>query len=81
MSEFRRRGAIVAMLVVALSSVVIPSANAYIDPGSGSFIVQMAVGAILGASLAIKVFWRRLVSFFTGRKNGATEEEPDSPES
>jgi hypothetical protein len=43
----------------------IPAANAYIDPGSGSIIFQVLVGAALGVSVAVKVFWRRIVSFFS----------------
>ena len=78
MRRTRTRVFYVSLLVLAFSFTVIPVANAYIDPGSGSFIIQMLVGAALGASLAIKVFWRRLVSFFTGRKNDDTEEEQQS---
>ncbi len=37
---------------------------AYIDPGSGSFIIQMIAGSALAAGLAIKVFWRRITSAF-----------------
>lgn len=70
----------VSILVLAFSFTALPVANAYIDPGSGSFIIQMLVGAALGASLAIKVFWRRLVSFFTGRKRDDTDEEQQSPQ-
>lgn len=70
----------VFVLVLAFSFTVIPVANAYIDPGSGSFIIQMLVGAALGASLAIKLFWRRIVSFFTGRKRHDSDEEQQSSE-
>jgi hypothetical protein len=75
--NIRTRAFYVVVLVLAFSLTVIPVANAYIDPGSGSFIVQMAIGALLGFSLAIKVFWRRLVGFFTGRNRKATEQERD----
>ena len=39
-------------------------AHAYLDPGTGSFILQMLVGALLGGVVAIGVFWRRVVGFF-----------------
>jgi hypothetical protein len=32
----------------------------YIDPGSGSFIVQLVIAALAGSALAIKVFWRQI---------------------
>lgn len=78
MRRTRARAFYLSVLVLAFSFTVIPVANAYIDPGSGSFIIQMLVGAALGASLAIKVFWRRIVSFFTGRKRGGSDEEQQS---
>jgi hypothetical protein len=37
---------------------------AYLDPGTGSVVLQMVVGGLLGAALTIKIFWRRIVGFF-----------------
>ena len=76
----RSRIVLVALFVLAFSLTIIPTANAYIDPGSGSFIVQMLVGAALGAGVALKVFWRRLVSFFSGRNKNSAEGDPQEPE-
>ena len=44
---------------------------AYLDPGTGSFILQAIVGVILGAMLTLKMYWRRLRDFASGllRKN------------
>lgn len=67
----RSRVAIVALFFVAFSSLWIPVANAYVDPGTGSFIFQVAIGALLATGVAIKVFWKRVVRFVTG-KNRAT---------
>jgi hypothetical protein len=66
------------ILVIAFSSLVIPVANAYIDPGSGSYIFQMVVGAFLGISLAVKVFWHKITGFFTGRNRSTDKEEQQS---
>ena len=49
------------------SLVTVPNAHAYIDPASGSFLFQVTIGALLGAGLAIKMFWRRIWGFLTGR--------------
>jgi hypothetical protein len=49
--------------------VAVPSANAYIDPGSGSFIFQVLIGGLLAGAVAVKHFWRRIVSFFTRRSS------------
>lgn len=40
---------------------------AYIDPGSGSFILQVVIGTILGASVAAKMYWARLRAYFGSR--------------
>lgn len=56
-----------------------PAAHAYIDPGTGSYVFQVVVGALLGAAVAIKVFWRRIWAFVTRRsvkvKDQAAESE------
>ena len=63
-------------LIVYVASVLLfwliaaPSASAYIDPGSSSFIVQMLIGAGAGAALAVATFWRRIVGFFRRNKSG-----------
>lgn len=46
----------------------------YIDPGSTNFIIQILIGAVAGAGLAIATFWRRIVSLFSRKKAG-----PESP--
>lgn len=53
-----------AVLVCAFSSVVfVKQAYAYIDPGTGSMILQAVIAAIVGSAIAIKMFWRRIKSF------------------
>jgi hypothetical protein len=51
-----------ALLVIEFCAA--PSAHAYIDPGTGSFILQALSGAAFAAFLAIKVFWFRIKAFF-----------------
>lgn len=48
-----------------LTIVFIPSsAFAYIDPGTGSYILQMIAAGILGGLFAIKMFWLQVKNFF-----------------
>jgi hypothetical protein len=61
-----------AWLSVLAFFLVLPAANAYLDPGTGSLIFQVAVGAFMAVSLTIKVFWRRIVSFFSRRSTDKT---------
>ena len=39
-------------------------AHAYIDPGTGSYVFQMIIAALLGASFAVKVYWKKIKAFF-----------------
>ena len=34
-----------------------PTAFAYLDPGTGSMIIKMAIAGILGALFTIKLYW------------------------
>lgn len=40
----------------------------YIDPGSGSYLVQAIIAGILGALFYFKNLWRGFVSFFSRNK-------------
>ena len=43
------------------------TAHAYIDPGTGSFVIQGIIAAVVGAGFAIKVYWHKIVSALTGK--------------
>jgi hypothetical protein len=45
----------------------------YIDPGSGSYLVQIIIAAILGAVFYFKNLWWRIKSFFSRNKK---EDQP-----
>ena len=36
----------------------------YIDPGTGSFMLQCLIGGILGILFSLKVFWGKIKAFF-----------------
>jgi hypothetical protein len=42
---------------------------AYIDPGSGSFALQIMVASFLGAAYTVKTFWRNIKRAFTGKRD------------
>jgi len=58
---------VLCLLCLTFCFVTVPTANAYVDPGTGSFVFQAIVGGILAVALAVKMFWRRIVSFLTRR--------------
>ena len=52
-----------------------PSAFAYLDPSTGSMILSAIVGVFATLMLAIKTYWYKLKSFFSGRSGGAHAQE------
>jgi hypothetical protein len=51
---------------------------AYLDAGSGSMIVQILVGGVAAAGVALKIYWRRFLRFLRIRKADDAEPAPES---
>jgi hypothetical protein len=47
---------------------------AYLDPGTGSMLVQLLVGGVAAVGVAARLYWRRLLRLLRIRK---TEPEAD----
>jgi hypothetical protein len=66
----------IAYRIVFLAGVVaflMPvGAMAYIDPGTGSYVLQLIIAAVVGVSFSIKIFWKKIVRIF--RKNKPADE-------
>jgi hypothetical protein len=55
-------------------------AHAYLDPGTGSYILQLALAAIVGALFAVRLFWGRIKAFFTRLFSKQESDEHDEEE-
>lgn len=54
-----------ALLMLVMALFVFPTqAHAYLDPGTGSYLLQIALAAIVGTLFAIRLFWIRIRTFF-----------------
>jgi hypothetical protein len=52
------------LLLLVLALLLLPStAQAYLDPGTGSYVLQLLLGTVLGGLFALGVFWRRVLAF------------------
>jgi hypothetical protein len=49
----------------------------YLDPGSGSFIIQMLLAGLLGIAVAVRIYWKKIVAFFRKGKGGGVQDELD----
>jgi len=52
------------MVALLLAFVIPQNAFAYVDPGTGSYIIQMIIAALVGGLFALKLFWVRIKTFF-----------------
>lgn len=53
------------VLAAALTIIFTSPAYAYLDPGTGSIILQGIVGALAIGAAYISIFWSRVKSFFS----------------
>jgi hypothetical protein len=58
----------VVLFVILLTFMPTTTAYAYLDPGSGSLIVQVIIAGILGILVALKLYWTRITNFILRRK-------------
>lgn len=59
--------------------IICGNARAYIDPGTGSYILQIVIASIVGAAFMLKLFWKRILFFISNsilRKNSRRENDP-----
>ena len=52
------------LLAVHALALAPTTAYAYLDPGTGSFILQMLIAGLLGAILYVRLAWDRTLQFF-----------------
>jgi hypothetical protein len=55
------------------------SIQPYLDPGSGSFIIQILIASLLGLGLALRASWGKIKARF-GSKSQPTDEDDENSE-
>lgn len=68
-SHIIARIARVLPLAFIASLALTADAHAYVDPGTGSYVMQLLIAGVVGAAFAVKTFWRKIASF-VGRLSG-----------
>ncbi len=49
----------------------------YLDPGSGSFILQILLAALLGAGFLVKTYWKKIIAFIRRQPANPDDETKD----
>ncbi len=57
--------------------VVVEPVYAYLDPGSGSMLLQLLLGGVAGITMIVKMYWSRIKEFFGGKTDSASTHEND----
>jgi drug/metabolite transporter (DMT)-like permease len=56
-----KNGLKIVLLLISFSLVFTSNAYAYLDPGTGSYFLQLLIAGLLGALFFIKTFWRGIL--------------------
>lgn len=56
-STMRNDNWLVILGIVIVSGFYLKDAYAYIDPGSGSVVIQLLIGALVGIGITLKLYW------------------------
>ena len=66
---------IIRFLVAASLLLAAGPAFAYLDPGTGSMLLQVILGGIAAVGVALKLFWYKIRIAIGLKKPAATEDE------
>ncbi len=61
---------IIGILLLA----IVTNANAYLDPGTGSMLLQVILGGIAAVGVALKLYWHKLRAAFGMTKKEQPED-------
>jgi len=61
------------ILITVLLLLMFTDAVAYLDPGTGSMLLQVILGGVAAVGVAVKLYWHKLRAAF----GMAKKEEPD----
>jgi len=60
------RSIIVVLVLLFSSSFFIHDAFAYLDPATGTIIIQVLIGALVGIGITLKIYWYKLKEKISG---------------
>ncbi len=73
MKQILQAAALLPLLMILTTS----PAHAYLDPASGSMILQAIVAGIAAVALTLKVYWHKILGLFGGHRSDDSVEADD----
>jgi hypothetical protein len=75
MRKYAIRFTVVLVILVGSQLLFPRQSYAYLDPGTGSFIIQMLIATLVGGLFMIKVYFKKIKDFFKRKfsKGGSDE--------
>ena len=71
-----RRLACISAVIIPLHLLFPEEIHPYLDPGTGSIIIQLLIAIFVGGLVAIRIFWTRIRTRFKGLfRQGKKREE------
>jgi len=55
-------------LLLVYFFVITSNVHAYLDPGTGSIIIQGIIAAVLSITIAVKTYWFKIKAFFSKKE-------------
>lgn len=52
-------------LLFIFHGLFVSDAYAYLDPGTGSLVIQVIIGALVGLGITLKIYWYKLKEKFS----------------
>ena len=69
------------LVAIAFFSAWAVPAHAYLDPGTGSMLIQGLIGAIAMVSVTLRLYWHKIKAAFGGEVSDADEVDEIAAES
>ncbi len=73
----KKRSHLEKLPILLFSMLLSTPAYAYLDPGTGSILLQGLLGGIAGAAVFLKLYWHKFMSFFGRNKPDASDDNID----
>ena len=61
-------------IFMTLTLIFAQQAYAYLDPGTGSYILQLILAALFGSLYAVKLYWNKIWTFFKAFRSKKEEQ-------